>query len=210
MVKIFIEAKDKRTPESEFLKAILDKIGVASDTYEIITTDGYTNLLDSADASNINSLRANSDAGGINLVVFDADTDYNKGGFAKRGSELLSKRDYLGLVFELFLWPDNKHDGDVEVLMESIARKDLYPEVFECFEKYEHCISKRKNEQGDPFYVTPNRKNKLHTYFSSLPISRSKKKKAGRGAWLWDDANIWDLDSESLNPIKDFLTKYLH
>ena len=210
MVYIFIEAKDKKTPECEFLKAILNKLGVSSGEYEIITTNGYTNLMDSVDASNINVLRANTDAGGKNLVIFDADSEKNDGGFAKRREYLLTRRDKLGLAFDLFLWPDNQHDGDVEILMESIARKDLYPEVFECFEKYEHCISQRKNDQGEPYYVTPNRKNKLHTFFTSLPISNSKKRKTGQGAWLWDEADIWDIDAESLNPIKEFLSNYFH
>ena len=210
MVNIFIEAKDKKTPECEFLKAILNKIGVSSDKYDIITTNGYTNLMDSIDASNINALRANTDAGGKNLVVFDADYEKNNGGFDKRREELLARRNELGLSFDLFLWPNNHNDGDVEVLMESIARKDLYPEVFDCFEKYEICISHRKNEQGEPYYVIPNRKNKLHTYFTSLPLSHSKKRKTGQGAWLWDEADIWDLDAESLDPIKKFLSNYLH
>lgn len=209
MVNIFIEAKDKKTPESEFLKAVLNKIGASPDKYNIIPTNGYKNLMDSVDASNINAMRANTDAGGLNLVVFDADTNKNDGGYDKRCESLLVRRDELKLTFDLFLWPDNKNDGDVEVLMESIARKDLYPEIFNCFEKYEHCISQRRNEKGEPYYVTPNRKNKLHTYFTSLPLSNSKKRKTGSGTWLWDDANIWDLNADSLNPIKEFLSKYL-
>ena len=154
-------------------------------------------------------MRANSDSGEKNLVVFDADTTANNGGFAMRQKELLEKGKALGLSFELFLWPNNQSDGDVEVLMESIARKDLYPEFFDCFSKYEHCISQRKNEKGEPFYTTPNRKGKLHTYFNSLPISNTKKNKFGSGAWRWTDTSIWNLDADSLHPIKDFLLKHL-
>lgn len=209
MVKIFIEGKNKKVPESEFLRAVLQHIGVTSDQYELIHTDGYKNLLDSAITSNIEIMRANSDAGGRNLVIFDADTAFNKGGFSLRQGELLERKAVLGLEFELFLWPDNKGDGDVEMLMESVARKDLYPEFFECFGKYEHCMSQRKNDKGEPFYTTPNRKGKLHTYFNAIPISKTKKDGFGKGTWRWDDTEIWNLDAETLQPLKEFLIKYL-
>lgn len=209
MVKIFIEAQSKTKPEGEFLSAILRKIDVSRDNYEIIPTNGYTNLLDSKDTANVGLMRANSDDGGKNLVIFDADLPSNNGGFVKRRKELLIRKDELGLDFDLFLWPNNQSDGDVEMLMESIARKDLYPEFFDCFSKYECCISRRKDDKGEPFYTTPNRKGKLHTYFNSLPISKTKKDKFGRGEWRWEDTDIWDLDVESLNPIKEFLLSYL-
>lgn len=205
MVKIFIEGKNKKVPESEFLCAVLRRIGVIDGQYELIHTDGYTNLLDSAITSNIEIMRANTDVGGKNLVVFDADTIANSGGFVIRRSELLRRKAELGLDFELFLWPDNKSDGDVEVLMESVARKDLYPEFFDCFCKYEHCLLQRKNEKGEPFYTTPNRKGKLHTYFNAIPISKTKKDRFGKGFWRWEDAQIWNLDAKTLHPIKKFL-----
>ena len=210
MINIFIEAKDKKTPEYEFLKAILNNMGIPSDSYNLIPTNGYKNLMDSVDASNINEMRANTDVGEKNIVVFDADTETNQGGFAIRREELLKRKTELGLEFELFLWPDNKSDGDVEILMESIARKDLYPEFFDCFGKYERCISKRRDEEGAPFYSTPNRKGKLHTYFTSLPVSKTKKRRVGSGSWLWDNADIWNLDSASLIPIKEFLSNFFH
>lgn len=28
-----------------------------------------------------------------------------------------------------------------------------------------------------------------------------------KGSWRWDDAEIWNLDAESLLPLKDFLLK---
>ena len=209
MIKIYIEGKEKRVPESDFLSSVLSHIGIPQDKYEIIHTGGFTNLLDSDSMPYVGLLRANTDDGGMNLVIFDADTDKNKGGFTVRREYLLTKRDQLDLKFDLFLWPNNREDGDVEVLMESIARKDLYPEFFDCFTKYEHCMSLRKNDKGEPFYSTPNRKGKLHTYFHALPISNTKKNRFGQGVWRWSDELIWDLEADSLNPIKGFLLKYL-
>jgi len=209
MIKIFIEGKENSVPESSFLCAILSHIGVPSDRYDIVHTGGFTNLVDSDKMPNVEIMRANSDEEGINLVIFDSDTKANNGGFEDRRDYLIKRRNEHGLDFELFLWPDNASDGDVEMLMESIARKDLYPEFFECFSKYEHCMSQRKNGSGAPFYRTPNRKGKLHTYFNALPISNRKKSKFGSGQWLWSDPLIWNLDSDALKPVKDFLSKYL-
>lgn len=209
MVNIFIEAKDTKTPEAEFLRAILNRLDIPVEAYSLKPTNGYTNLMDSDNAANINAMRVNTDVGEKNLVVFDADSVNNNGGLEKRRDQLLQKKEELGLEFELFLWPDNSNDGDVEILMESIARKDFYPEFFDCFGKYECCISRRKDYDGKQFYSTPNRKGKLHTYFTSLPISKTKKDKVGSGLWQWNNPEIWDLDSDSLTPIKEFLKKHL-
>ena len=207
MVYIFIEADNNKVPEYAFLEAIFGRLGIAQEMYEIISTAGYTNLLNESQPF-IEKMRSNTDAGGMNLVMFDADTTKNNGGFQKRMEELLTGRDQFGLDFDLFLWPDNQGDGDVEVLMERIARHDLYPEIFDCLGKYEHCISSRKNDKGEPFYTVPNLKNKLHTYFTSLPIAKTKKDKFGHGLWRWEDENIWDLNSDALTPIKTFLSQY--
>lgn len=209
MVNIFIEAKDTKAPEAEFLRAILNRLDIPVEAYSLKPTNGYTNLMDSDNAANINAMRVNTDVGEKNLVVFDADSVNNNGGLEKRRDQLLQKKEELGLEFELFLWPDNSNDGDVEILMESIARKDFYPEFFDCFGKYECCISRRKDDDGKQFYSTPNRKGKLHTYFTSLPISKTKKDKVGSGLWQWNNPEIWDLDSDSLTPIKEFLKKHL-
>ena len=207
-IKIYIESESKTTPESNFLTAILEYLGIGVDKYEIVPTSGYTNLMNPK-MPYLENLRSNSDAGGINIVIFDADTDKNGGGFEKRRNELIKRRDELGRHFHLFLWPNNKDDGDVEVLIESIARKDLYPEFFECFSKYEHCMSKRKKENGDTFYTMPNRKGKLYTYFNALPISNTKKKQFGKGNWQWQNKDIWDFESSTLEPIKVFLKEHI-
>lgn len=210
MVNIYIEGEGRNVPEFEFLNAVMRNIGIPSDKYQLITTAGYTNLMDSEVAmANVRLMQSNTDEGGINLVIFDADSEENDGGYDKRKEELIKRQEELGLEFELFLWPDNRSDGDVEVLMERIARQDLYPEFFDCFSRYEKCISQRKKIDGLPFYQTPNRKGKLHTYFNALPISNTKKKKFGKGFWRWDDTQIWNLDSEALEPLKEFIKTHI-
>ena len=127
MVKIFIEGEKRDVPEYKFLEAVLTHWDVPSDKYVIIATDGYKNLMNSTEImTNVRLMQSNTDEGGVNLVIFDADTEKNEGGYDKRKEELLKRKEELGLEFELFLWPDNRSDGDVEVLMERIARQDLY------------------------------------------------------------------------------------
>lgn len=203
-VLIFIEARDKNKPEASFLRAIFKDLGLDSEKYDLICTDGYTNLLSEKSAF-VNKMQANTDEGGKNIVIFDADYEYNDGGFQTRKNELLKKGAERRVSFDMFLWPTNSEDGDVELLMERIARKDLYPEFFDCFKKYEMCVSARLKPDNTSFYDTPNRKGKLHTYLNALPISKSKKDRIGGGEWLFDDSNIWDINSECLQPIKDFL-----
>ena len=45
-----------------------------------------------------------------NLVVFDADSSTNGGGFGRRKLELLAKMKELNITADLFLFPNN-HDG---------------------------------------------------------------------------------------------------
>lgn len=211
MVNIFIEGKDNKVPEYGFLKAIIKNIGIQDEKYKIIPVNGYKNLLSSkTSGTNISLMRANVDAGKKNLVIFDADSHDNNGGFAVRREELINNRDSAGVDFELFLWPDNKSDGDVECLMERIARKDLYPEFFSCFSKYECCISKRKKDNGEQFYTSPDRKSKIYTYFNSLPISNTKKRNSGKGDWGWGNPEIWNFDAMELQPIKNFLSTHIN
>lgn len=66
----------------------------------ILKTDGKDNL---KSTSAINRMRSMTDQGGINLVIFDADNDFE----AKKAS-ILKWKEENGLEFELFLLPNNK------------------------------------------------------------------------------------------------------
>ena len=59
-------------------------------------------------------MRQNTDMGGINLVIFDADEDTES-----RRAELLAIKEEFGVEFELFLLPNNKDVGALEDLLES-------------------------------------------------------------------------------------------
>lgn len=207
MVYIVLEAKSKDTPEAHFIRAVLDchfphsQIDV---DYKIVYADGKDNLKKLSPI-----LQSNKEEGIRNVLIFDADSPSNGGGYERRKNELLDAREQMGLDFDLFLYPNDRQDGDVEVLMESVAQRDRHSRFFSCFEKYEECISLDKDRNGDAKYLTPNRKGKLHTYISSMKLSSKQRRSIGKGDWLFDNTDYWNLESGALAPLVSFLKKYM-
>lgn len=191
MIRIYIESKNKSTPEYKFVATLLNNIGVDSDSYEIIPLDGKDTLHLAK-----NQFLQNTAEGGRNLIVFDADSEENFGGYSRRKQELLSQLNQLNISAELFLWPNDQDDGDFETLLESVARKDLHQKFFDCFNDYEACLGKE--------YKRPNRKGKLHTYISSMKLSNRQRRTIGSGDWLFEDNTLWNLESPTLSQIKEF------
>jgi hypothetical protein len=207
MVNIFLEAKSDKTPESCFMKALIKQHfphATANQDFKMIYVDGKDNL-----PNVVPQLLTNTSDGGSNLVIFDADTPENGGGFTLRQQDLLTQKAQLNVSFDLFLYPANGDDGDVEVLMERIARKDKHARFFSCFQKYEECILHDKDASGKPRYKTPNRKGKLHTYINAMPLNNRQSRNLGSGQWLFDNPDYWDLNSNALQPLISFLSNYL-
>ena len=80
MIMIFIEAGKPSTSEYVFIKTLVTRIlDIDSGKFKIECVDGKDNLDKAA-----NIFKTNSEEGGINLIVFDADFPANKGGFKVR------------------------------------------------------------------------------------------------------------------------------
>ena len=71
-------------------------------------------------------MKGNTIQGGTNLILFDADTVLNSGGFDKRKAELEQKLKDLDINAKLFLFPNNKDDGDFESLLEELVQKNTH------------------------------------------------------------------------------------
>lgn len=149
------------------------------------------------------------DEGDSVLVLVDADSPSKGWGYTKRYDDIEDKKTQLQLNFPLFIYPNNSDDGDVEVLMESLIRKDLHKDWWDCFEDYETCIQGAKDSENNQKYNLPNRKAKLHTYITSQQLNKKQRDKIGSGFWLFDDPKYWDLTREALKPLLDFFDAHL-
>ena len=69
---------------------------------DIIDSGGWTNIKSQKENGEMirNKMTSNTDNGGINLVIFDADSDYTA-----RKKEITEWGTNNGLIFDLFLFP---------------------------------------------------------------------------------------------------------
>lgn len=205
MNKIFIEAEGKKTPEYNFLKAFVD-LHFPTKDIEFICIGGIGNLFNEV---NINQMSQAQAVGDQILILIDADTVAKGYGFVKRKADIENDMQTLEISFPYFIYPNNQDDGEVETLMESVARRDLHPVFFDCFEDYERCVSGAKDKYGNPLYNTPNLKGKLHTYMNAQKLSNKLRRGLGTGDWLFSNNYYWDLNSVVLQPLKDFFATNL-
>lgn len=201
--KIFVEGiADKR-----FLEQLIEYHFGYKKEDGIVVTGGYTNLL-SADTENtyLNQMNRNSDDGGINLVIFDADEDREK-----RRKELLEWRTKNGADFELFLFPDDRSEGELEDLLEQIINPDNRP-VMDCWSMYENALKEISLpwKNGEALTI-PAKKTKIYAYLEVLlGASKSEKKKIKEANREYINVNHWNLNSIKLSEgILEFLMKNL-
>ena len=165
-------------------------------------TGGYQKLK-SEDA--IGLMRQNTDMGGINLVIFDADEDTES-----RRAELLAVKEEFGVEFELFLLPNDKDAGALEDLLENIINPNNRP-VMDCWQTYEEKLREvRISSKTPPTLTIPAKKTKIYAYLETLlEKSRSQKKLIKDANRNYKNTQHWNLDAEYLEPLKEFLHKYL-
>lgn len=165
-------------------------------------TGGYRKLLDEA---NLLNMRSNIANGGVNLVIFDADED-----FETRRKELLAYKEEYGVEFELFLLPNNKDAGELENLLENIINPNNRP-IFDCWENYEQELVKLDIPgRTPPPLTTPAKKTKIYGYLEALlGESKSQKKMIKESERKYENPLHWNLDAEYLKPLKEFLEMHL-
>ena len=191
MVKIFVEGKeDKFFVDALIGSHFLDR----KDDFEIIFTSGWTNLKNSA-----TTIKKFNDQGFKVLVIFDADAA-PEGGFSKRLESILKKKEDYSLEFEVFLFPDNQSDGDLELLLEQIVN-DEHRDILKCFQSYEECLSSEPAKK----YQLPIRKSKIYAYVDAFPKSQKEKEDFKKGDFLFYNESIWNLNSDRLKPLIEFI-----
>lgn len=200
MTRIFVEGRDK-----EFIEVYLSHL--YRDTWkgkvEVISTGGYTSLY--ATEVNKSKLEDTLRGGGVNLVIFDADFSSNGGSHDVRMSFLQLQLKHIGYTPEIFLFPDNKEDGDFETLLEKIINPS-HMGLLSCFKGYEKCIS----GYNQPLYKTPNRKNMIHSYLYTFIKSEEDEKSFNKKSYLYMNTEYWNLNVIHLDPLKEFLERNLN
>ena len=168
----------------------------------ILKTNGKDNL---SSSGAINRMRSMTDQGGINLVIFDADNN-----FETRRASILEWKKQNGLEFELFLLPNNQDKGELEDLLENIINPNNRP-ILDCWEKYEkELVTIHIEGRTPPPLTTPAKKTKIYGYLEALlGTSESDKKKIKEREREYHNALHWNLDAEYLLPLKEFLEKFL-
>lgn len=176
-------------------KTLIENLGYNISSNKVEFVNGYKNLVNV-----IPTIKARCAEGGKVVIIFDADSLGNNGGYETRKKEIEEVLGENNAQAELFLFPNNEEDGDFETLLEHLIQKEKHTQMLDCYADYETCLG---ND-----YVHPNLKGKIFTYISAMKMSSSKRRKLGNGEWMFDNAEYWSLESDYLKPLKEFLQQH--
>jgi len=177
-----------------------DKIRIYNKDVEIISIDGCTKIRDKVYKEQFID---NTEKGGLNIVIFDA--DYKDVGNGNNGFESCCQRlDDLKneLNFDYFLWPDHENDGFLEDVQRKMIPESKLP-ILSCMESHFSCLDSLREEHN---LLEFNDKAKISIYLYYC----QKENKAS--LVRYNDTEYWDLSlekNEFLNRFKLFLGKYL-
>lgn len=195
MTYIFLETGKPATSEAVFIKTLIENLGYNISSNKVEFVNGYKNLVNV-----IPTIKARCAEGGKVVIIFDADSLGNNGGYETRKKEIEEVLEENNAQAELFLFPNNEEDGDFETLLKHLIQKEKHTQMLDCYADYETCLG---ND-----YVHPNLKGKIFTYISAMKMSSSKRRKLGNGEWMFDNAEYWSLESDYLKPLKEFLQQH--
>jgi len=215
ITRIYVEGEGDVKFISDYISHIkpnLNVVKIKKTQYNIYSADNANDPVAIIQASggwtNINNtlITKYCDTNDKLLLIFDADTDDNEGGYNRREKEI---KDYALPLDGIFLFPNNKDDGTLEDLLENIINQTNKP-IFDCWKKFEDCLQKCAPETIGKKLTIPAKKSKIYVYLESL-LGKTKKEKdkVKDKDRDYKNARHWDLDSKNLEPLKIFLDKYL-
>lgn len=108
--------------------------------------------------------------------------------------------------FELFLFPNNRDDGEFENLLQYMIVEE-HKQIMDCYDKFENCMRSHKTQDGNEKYKLPDIKSRYFTYINSMKLSKKRRDKIS-GNWLFDNTEYWNLEAEELNQLKDFIMRF--
>ncbi len=166
--------------DKHFLQNYLKHLGI--DNVEIQHTDGKDNL---------ENYKKNIIKNDSIKIIFDADDDLE---LAKENIKNQLGKEFFDKC-EFFLIPNNKDKGNLETLIENIAKEEC---VLKCFDHYTECL-KTLQEKNQNIKL-PAKKSKVYAYNHSFGYNNGDKN-------YKIDNTYFDLDNEYLTPLKEFLLK---
>lgn len=159
------------------------------------------------------------------LIIFDADKNYESN--KKEILTVVSKTKQTISEEQIFLFPNNQDDGDLETLLLEIAK---HKEIIQCFKRYLKCIECKYIGIKEHHELIKNiRKSKWYTYLEVFELQnffqdkRNKNDKKNEEKIIIDDKGkikekyqeeyeklkeVIDFNSNSLIPLKDFLGQF--
>ncbi len=188
--------------------------------FDIIHVEGKNNLFSDGLCKDIKRILNNEDHRYKQVcIIFDADikeeNQESDAGFDNKLKHIRKEFKEKGTDFpkeQIFLFPNNQDDGDLETLLLKIAN---HKEFINCFEGYLDCIKKTEHYK----LIKNIRKNKWYAYLEALGLE-----------YLYTKKNIFDniggkvkneyeedyeklkkaikFESELLIPLKDFLGQF--
>lgn len=196
---IFVEG----LADARFLKQYVKHVfGEDIDDERLVILKGWDNLRTEASVARMRSMSAN---GGVNLVIVDADKD-----FQARKNEIENWQRSNGVEFVLFLMPNNEDTGALEDLLENIINPNNSL-IFDCWEHYEQeLVQLDIPGRTPPPLTTPAKKTKIYGYLEALLFeTKSQKELIKEVNRNYENAQHWNLDAEYLEPLKGFLKENL-
>lgn len=183
LVKIFVEGKADMRFLEDFINYHFGNGSISSDDFINVKGKDSLHLVK-------NQFIQNTDQGGINLLIFDTDSDIEQ-----RRKDLENEKGALGIEFELFLFPNNSDIGELEDLLINLTVPKHHG-IFECFTPFNACLKGK-----DDNYNVPDLKTQI---FSYLSFQKLEAKEPDRNYLL----DCWNLNDESSLPLKTFLANY--
>ncbi|PUB99829.1 hypothetical protein C2S39_06010 [Helicobacter pylori] len=147
------------------------------------------------------------------FIIFDADKKESQerdAGFDNKLKHICEKFKEKEIDFpkeQIFLFPNNQDDGDLETLLLKIAKHD---EFLKCFEGYLECIKSKEHYKP----IKNIRKSKWYAYLEALGLENldifdSKGKIKEKHQEEYEKLKeVIDFNSKSLIPLKDFLGQF--
>ncbi len=188
--------------------------------FDIIYVEGKDKLFSDEFCKRIENILKNKNQEHRQVcIIFDADikkeNQESDAGFDNKLKHIREKFKEKGIDFpreQIFLFPNNQDDGDLETLLSEIAN---YKEFINCFESYLDCIKKKEHYKP----IKNIRKSMWYAYLEALGLENltktnidvfdSKGKIKERYKEEYEKLKeVIDFNSKSLIPLKNFLGQF--